>query len=153
MIVSPVSTGKQLEFPFYPGHIYAALKPIEADKVRIDDFSNKHLLFWCFRYQLSLCIHQDQRSLSITIMNIRLWISRLARFNDPILIHTFHLTAMSVQPHSVWLSFWAVQCVFFYWSSLVKPIRHCLRVTCHISSRRQGHQGSIWVNQVHYIEI
>ena len=37
MIVSPVPTGMQIEFPFYPGHIYAALKPLETDKVNINN--------------------------------------------------------------------------------------------------------------------
>ena len=45
MIVSPVSTGKQLEVPYYPGHMYAALKPLGAEKVMIHNDSCKYLLF------------------------------------------------------------------------------------------------------------
>ena len=89
MIVSPVPTGQQLEVPFFPGHIYAALKPIEADKVMIEYCYGKYLSFWFFRCQLSLHMHQDQRTSSITIMNTRSWISRLVNYIISNLIFIF----------------------------------------------------------------
>ena len=33
---APVPTGQGFEVPFYPGHIYAAFKPVQTDKVLLN---------------------------------------------------------------------------------------------------------------------